>query len=124
MAIQRPSPYIWVTWLAPYLVGEKSCEWSGWFRAQHKSGTWNKVPSDFNTANWLEDHTDLLKRWGDCYRGKNMTVSIENQNSFHLKGKTAELAGKPDLIVKPLEEPSPGCPNPAGWARHYPGATQ
>ena len=55
----RP-PYIWATWLPRLLTGEKSCEWTAWFKAHHRN--WTRTPSDFNQAQWLIDHTALLNK--------------------------------------------------------------
>ena len=45
--LRKHGPYIWVTWLTRLLAGENSCEWAAWFRAQHESWSWTRVPSGF-----------------------------------------------------------------------------
>ena len=94
------NPYIWVTWLTKLLVGENSCEWAAWFKAQHEGSSWEKVPSTFDLAGWQMNHTvlinDIRKNWED----QSYTVFTENQNSFRLAGNTATLGGKPDLIAR------------------------
>ena len=41
--LRQDGPYIWVTWLTKLLVGENSCEWSAWFRAQHEGWSWEQA---------------------------------------------------------------------------------
>lgn len=101
MAVSRQDgPYIWVTWLTKLLVGENSCEWSAWFKAQHEGWSWDKQPSTFDSVAWQIDHSAQIasnrRRWED----EGYTVFTEDQNSFVLRGRSAKLAGKPDLIVK------------------------
>lgn len=98
MAIRRDFPYVWVTWLTKLLTGELSCEWSGWFRSMYDGRSWKRTPSTFDFAKWQLDHTDLLKRCVEELEYHGNKVFIENQNSFNLRGKSATLAGKPDII--------------------------
>jgi hypothetical protein len=99
MAIKRQTPYIWVTWLTRLLVGEHSCEWSAWFKAQHEGSSWEKVPQSFDMTAWQVDHTALLREVREQLQTEGKTVYTEGQNSFHLRGNTATLGGKPDLIA-------------------------
>ena len=61
MPQRRENPYIWATWLPRLLTGENSCAWAVWFKAHHQN--WTRVPSDFNQAQWLLNHTALLSRF-------------------------------------------------------------
>lgn len=99
MAIRRDSPYIWVTWLTKLLVGENSCEWAAWFRANHEGSSWAKVPTTFDAAQWQLDHTALLHKIREEMEQEERVVFTESQNSFALRGRTATLGGKPDLIT-------------------------
>ena len=99
MAIKRENPYIWVTWLTRLLVGEHSCEWSAWFKTQHEGSSWEKVPSTFDMAAWQVEHTELVRQVRAQLEAEDKTVFAENQNSFVLRGATAALGGKPDLIA-------------------------
>ena len=93
----RENPYIWVTWLAKLLAGESSCEWSAWFRAHYQD--WAKPPSDFNQPQWMLDHTALVNQARESREALGYTVFTENQNTFRLRGRSATVAGKPDLIA-------------------------
>ena len=99
MATKRQSPYIWATWLTKLLVGENSCEWSAWFKAQHEGSSWEKVPSTFQIAGWQTEHTAFLGEIRSKLETEGMHVFTESQNHFVLRGTTAALAGKPDLIA-------------------------
>ena len=118
MAVTRASPYIWVTWLTKLLVGENSCEWAAWFRAQHEGWSWDNVPSTFDQTTWQIEHTTLLGRIHTELEAEGKTVFTENQNSFTLKGTTATLGGKPDLIttcdgVGTIYDAKTGKPSPS-----------
>ncbi len=91
-------PYIWATTLAKLLAGENSCEWAGWFKAHHQH--WAKPSSDFDSAAWMLEHTALVNREREERERTGYTVTTENQNLFRLKGSSATLAGKPDLIAR------------------------
>ena len=95
---RRGQPYIWATWLARILSGDKACEWAVWFRARHEPGSWRRVGNGASAA-WHLRHTALLtqtiRRWSN--RAENLLV--EDQNYFALHGKRATLAGKPDLVA-------------------------
>ena len=93
----RAHPYIWATWLAKLLAGQDPCEWAGWFRAHYQD--WTKPPSDFDSTQWMLNHTALLNRERERLEELGHTVFVENQNSFRLRGRQAALAGKPDLIA-------------------------
>ena len=93
----RESPYIWTTWLAKFLAGENFCEWSAWFRAHYQD--WTRQHSDFNQSEWMLDHTTLVNRARESRERLGYEVFTENQNSFRLRGRSATLAGKPDLIA-------------------------
>ena len=97
MPRSRESPYIWATWLARLLAGEASCEWAGWFRSHYQD--WTKPPSEFDQARWMLEHTALVNQERPSRERLGYTVHTENQNSFRLRGKSATLAGKPDLIA-------------------------
>lgn len=98
--LRRNGPYIWVTWLTKLLVGENSCEWGAWFRTQHEGGSWGKVPSTFDLTTWQMGHTARLNDARESLETQGYTVFTENQNSFVLRGQTAALGGKPDLIAR------------------------
>ena len=98
MPQRREHPYIWATWLPRLLTGENSCEWAIWFKAHHQS--WERVPSDFDQAKWILDHTALLNERIANWTVGGHDVDIEAQNRFELHGRTATLAGRPDIIAR------------------------
>ena len=91
---------IWVTWVTRLLVGENSCEWAAWCRAQHERWSWSKVPSTFDLAGWQMAHTsggnENRRRWAEA----GYEVFTEDQNAFTLKGRGATLGGKLDVITR------------------------
>ena len=61
--------------------------------------SWTKPPSDFDQAQWLLDHTALINDQKARWEASGYGVFVERQNSFQLRGQTATLAGRPDLLV-------------------------
>ena len=98
MAVPRETPYIWATWLPGLLTGENSCEWAVWFNAHYQD--WTRTPSEFNQAEWMLNHTALLNKRKANWKHGGFDVNIEGQNSFQLQGRSATLAGQPDLITQ------------------------
>ena len=98
MATPREYPYIWATWQPRLLTGEHSCEWAVWFKAHYQD--WTRTTSEFNQAEWMLNHTALLNKRKVEWELSHYSVAIERQNSFQLRGRSATLAGKPDLITQ------------------------
>ena len=98
MAERKEHPYIWTTWLTRLLSGDSSCEWAAQFRAHHESKSYSKVSSGFDAARWQMEHTALLNRARAEMELTGANVYIEGQNFFTLRGRTATLSGKPDLV--------------------------
>ena len=97
MPQKREHPYIWATWLPRLLTGENSCEWAAWFKAHYQD--WDRVPSDFNQAQWMLNHTALLNERRANWEIGGYSVEVEGQNGFQLRGRSATLSGKPDIIA-------------------------
>ena len=64
-----------------------------WFRTQHEGSSWCRVPSDF-------DQTALLNELRLFWERLGYSVLTEGQNSFTVRGSSAALAGKPDLVSR------------------------
>ena len=97
MPQKREHPSIWATWLPRLLTGENSCEWAIWFKAHYQN--WERVPSDFDQAQWMLNHTALLNERRANWEIGGYSVEVEGQNGFHLRGRSATLSGKPDIIA-------------------------
>ena len=94
---QRRKPYFWVSWLTPLLVGEDNCEWKVWMKAHYQD--LRKLPSDFDSDKWNENHTALLTSLRDEYTPKVSRILTEGQTSWKIEGQTAIVAGKMDLVT-------------------------
>lgn len=97
MTTKRDQPYIWVTWLTKLLVGENSCEWAAWFKAHYTN--FRRAPDDFDSGTWQMNHTVLLNQTRDQLQDEGHSTFVEKQNRFTLRGSSATLGGKPDLIA-------------------------
>jgi hypothetical protein len=94
----RPGvPYIWVTYVSKLLAGEQQCLYASWFRSHFK---YDKRPdTTFNLAAWTAEHDALVKARADGLRREGWLVTLERQNALKLYGKSAILAGQPDLVA-------------------------
>ena len=113
--LRATGPYVWVTWL---LSGESSCEWASWFKAQHEGWSWSRMPSDFDQTGWMMNHTALLNEQRQKWEQQGYSVLTEGQNGFNLRGSSAVLAGKPDLVARRRDQitvidAKTGRPSPA-----------
>ena len=99
MSRPKSAPYLYVTWIARPLVGEKNCLWATWFKANNQG--YAKVPSDFDSARWNMEHTDLMNKLVEKLEGQDCQVFIENQNSFRVESPRSGvvISGKPDVIA-------------------------
>lgn len=98
MTSRRSRPYIWATWLAPLLSGDDSCEWKVWFKAHYQG--YEKIPRDFNSAEWTENHTALLTTLQNRYGGSSCErMLIEGQTRWTIEGRSADVAGKMDIVT-------------------------
>ena len=55
------------------MAGDRSCVWSGWFRAHFED--FEKVPGDFDQARWKIRHTRLLHELAQS-RSTNVFVTL------------------------------------------------
>ena len=98
MTETRSGPYIWTTWLSRLLVGDRSCEWSAWFKAHHKN--YVRSTGSFDVVTWQMNHTALLNEVRSGLEAEGKTVMTEDQNYFNVRGNSgATLSGKPDLVA-------------------------
>ena len=79
------------------MTGDRSCEWAIWFKAHYQN--WPRRPSDLDPTEWLMRHTALLNRQCREWEDRGHQVYIEGQNAFRLRGKSAMLGDRPDLVV-------------------------
>ena len=79
------------------MAGEKSCLWSGWFRANFQD--YEKVQGDFDQARWKIRHTRLLHELATELEGKGEAIRIEEQNRFRYERPSGlVVAGVADLL--------------------------
>ena len=76
------------------------------------------MPSDFDQTGWLMNHTALLNQQRQKWEQQGYTILTEGQNSFNLRGSSAVLVGKPDLVARRRDDVTvidakTGRPSPA-----------
>jgi CRISPR/Cas system-associated exonuclease Cas4 (RecB family) len=88
---------VWVSWLCPLLAGEAQCSYAAWMKSRYRDV--KRSDPTFDLAAWNAAHTALLARRTQELLDTGWRVRIENENAFRLKGASAILAGKPDLLA-------------------------
>ena len=98
MTNRRSTPYMYVTWIARPLVGEKSCLWATWLKTNYQN--FQKLPSTFNSARWNMEHTQLLNELADRLQARGCKLFIERQNAFRAVSSNSGMViqGRPDII--------------------------
>ncbi|PZC45186.1 MAG: PD-(D/E)XK nuclease superfamily protein [Chloroflexi bacterium] len=61
------------------------------------------MPSSFDHVGWQLAHTAKLNTVHAELEAEGLTVSLERQNAFTLKGRAIAIGGKPDLIARSTE---------------------
>lgn len=88
-------PYVWVTWLAKAIASDAPCMYSPWFRAHYQYTKYEEQAS--NLGEWNRKHTALMIPRRQELEAAGYTCRVEEP--FKLKGKTADIAGKMDLVA-------------------------
>ena len=95
---RRAKPYVWATWLAAYLSGDRSCAWAAWYKAHHQ---FEKLadPRANDLSRWRADHAAAVGRRAVSLEEAGWAATVEDQNKLTVRGRAADLAGQPDLIA-------------------------
>lgn len=91
-------PSVWITWLAKLMADELQCQWSAWFRSHY---TYEKLPSNFDSAKWVARHRRLVNQRVACLEMEGCAVYVEGENWFEVAGRqfAIRVAGKPDIVA-------------------------
>lgn len=98
---KRPSPYVWVTWITGLLSGSDRCHWKVWVKSHFQVP---RQETSFDLKRWTEEHDAMTTSRVYKLKKEGYEVSVEDENSFVLRGSVATLAGKPDIIALKPEE--------------------
>lgn len=94
MARLRTQPFIYVTWLKNYLIGENLCRWSIWHRIYYH---YEKAKSDFDNVKYQMRHTALLNQTQKQFISEGYEVLPELEVT--VRGSVAVLKGRIDLVA-------------------------
>lgn len=94
MANLRKQPFIYVTWLKNYLIGEDLCRWSIWHRIYHH---YDEAKSNFDSVRYTIAHTAMREQVQQSYAKNGYEVIPEFQVNIY--GQVAQLKGRIDLIA-------------------------
>lgn len=91
----RFNQFCWVTWLSPYLSGDRHC-----LTFLHQKVNCQTPKSSADFSNWIEEHSRLVNLAVAQYQRQGGTVTVEDENSFKVTSKTGIcLSGKCDVVV-------------------------
>lgn len=93
-AQKRSQAYLWVTWLAELLAGEKRCSFSVWKRTHYQLP---KPPSSYDSS----QHDEMVIQRAAQLQAEGFIVYVEYANAFKFKGKIFDIcvAGRPDIVA-------------------------
>ncbi len=94
MANLRTQPFIYVTWLKNYLIGDDLCRWSIWHRIHYQ---YDKAKSDFDNIRYQMNHAALLNEVQKRYINHGYEVLPELE--ITVRGSVAVLKGRIDLVA-------------------------
>lgn len=91
----RSGQYCYVTWLSPYLSGDRHC-----LMHLHQKVNFKTPKSSVDFSDWVEEHTRLVNESLYAWQEGGGTVSVEDENYFKIQSKTGVcLNGKCDVVV-------------------------
>ena len=90
-------PKFWATTVAKVLVGEQPCLLSAWITGHRRDALTERTDGG-NLANWKAEHTKLLDETAHRFEVDGYKVTREQY--WDLKGTTAIINGKADLLVR------------------------
>lgn len=90
-------PFVMVTWPLGLVTGSDACEWRPWFRSRYKYPP--RPDPTFDGAAWSAQHDDLVKLIAGELIADGWAVNQETKNWMRLKGVSALLVGKPDIVA-------------------------
>lgn len=95
--VARDKAFIWATHLAKALGADVPCWWAGWFKAHFQHF---KVERDAeNLPIWNREHNELMRVKRAELERAGWRCDVEDVNKFTIRGKVADVAGKPDLVA-------------------------
>ena len=73
--------------------------WAPWYKANYQN--FEKISSNFNSAEWHMAHTDLLNEFADRLQARGCELFIERQNEFRAESSSSGMVihGRPDIIA-------------------------
>lgn len=90
-------PFLMVTWVLGLVTGQDQCLWRAWFRSRYN---YPKRPDQtFDSAAWTSQHDDQVNRRRRELEADGWKVNKESSNWTRLKGQSALLVAKPDIIA-------------------------
>jgi CRISPR/Cas system-associated exonuclease Cas4 (RecB family) len=92
---QRKERYCHVTWLAPYLAGERHCLFNLHQQVNYCTPSSSGVPGD-----WVTKHERLLQAVAQSHREEGRIVHLEQENSLRVRSRTGvTIHGQCDVVV-------------------------
>jgi len=92
---QRKERYCHVTWLAPYLAGERHCLFNLHQQVNHATPGSSGVPGD-----WVTKHERLLQAVARGHRDAGRIVHLEQDNTLRIRSRTGiTIHGQCDVVV-------------------------
>lgn len=94
---KRFGVYLWCTWLATALSGDRKCEFAHWYKAHFKFAKLDD--GSFNLEGWRADHDAAVRKRADALAADGWRLRLESMSKFNVKGQTATIGGQCDIVA-------------------------
>lgn len=111
-------PFLMVTWTLGLVTGDDQCVWRRWFQSRYK---YPEIPDPtFDSAAWSAQHDAQVERRVRELEADGWQVETEGKNWMRLKGQSALLTAKPDIVARKggqflLIDEKTGAQNKKDW---------
>jgi len=96
----RGRPYIWATWITKLIAGEDRCWYRAWYKAHYK---FEKTPDDADRKSFFEEwtarHDEIVRRRVEELKDQGFILKVEDDAKVTVRGKSADLVLKPDIVA-------------------------
>lgn len=97
---RRSRASVWAKGLAKFLSGEDHCWYKVWLQSTHWIEKIPQTPEDTaRMRGHMDKHEAIAKRRAVVLRAAGYVVKMEDDTSFKVEGRTADLTGKCDIVA-------------------------
>ena len=97
---RKGRPGVWAKALAKFLGGDDRCWYKIWLQSTHWVDKLEKTPEDqARMQGHMDKHDGIANRRASALRSEGYVVKTEDETTFKVSGKNADLTGKCDVVA-------------------------